>query len=457
VEFTVKEIAAVLRVPAASDVRITGWSVDSRTVQPGDLFFALRGPNHDGNAYLDQALGKGAVAAVAHPGHRSPARKQGDIVAPDILPVPDSLAALQDIAAWARNQWGLQVVGVTGSAGKTTTKDIIAAMLAVNMPIAKTIGNLNNHVGLPLSILRMPSNARVAVLEMAMNHAGEIRRLSEIARPNIGVVTNVGHAHMEAFDSIQAVAAAKRELIEALPSDGVAVLNSDDPLVVQFRDMHRGRTITFGLNAGADVRAENFEDTSGGISFSVDGVQFSSPLHGRHSVSNFLAGIAVAGLFGIQPGELTQVVRDIPPGPMRGERFLHNGILILNDCYNSNPDAARAMIDVLRDTQAGRRIAVLGEMLELGRWSEALHRGVGAYVAAQGIDVLVGIRGAASNLVDAAKEAGQAVNAAFFFSEPADAGVQLREIARAGDVILFKGSRGTHVERALESFLSPPS
>ena len=447
----------MLGVPATSNTRITGWSVDSRTVHPGDLFFALRGPNHDGNAYLDEALGKGAVAAVAHSRHCSPARKQGDIVAADILPVPDTLAALQDIAAWARDQWGGQVVGVTGSAGKTTTKDVIAAMLAVNMPIAKTIGNLNNHVGLPLSILRMPSNARVAVLEMAMNHPGEIRRLSEIARPNIGVVTNVGHAHMEAFDSIEAVAAAKRELIEALPPDGVAVLNFDDPLVLSFRNAHRGRTITFGLSAGADVRAENFEDTSDGISFSVDGVQFSSPLHGRHSVSNFLAGIAVAGLYGIRPRELTQVVRDIPPGPMRGERFLHNGILILNDCYNSNPDAARAMIDVLRDTQAGRRIAVLGEMLELGRWSGALHRGVGTYVAAQGIDVLVGIRGAASNLVDAAKEAGQAVNAAFFFPEPEAAGDQLRQIARAGDVILFKGSRGTHVERALERFLSPPS
>ena len=445
-EFTVKEIAAVLQVPATSDTRITGWSVDSRTVQPGDLFFALQGPNHDGNAYLDEAFRKGAVAAVAN------SQNSGEV-----LNVPDSLAALQNIAAWARHQWGGLIVGVTGSAGKTTTKDIIAAMLAINMPAAKTIGNLNNHVGLPLSILRMPSSARVAVLEMAMNHAGEIRRLSEIARPNIGVVTNVGHAHMEAFDSIEAVAAAKRELIESLPADGVAVLNFDDPLVLQFRHAHRGRTITFGLNPGAGVRAENVQYTSEGVTFSVDGVPFSSPLHGRHSILNFLAGIAVAGLFGIRPSELTDVVRDIPPGPMRGERFLHNGILILNDCYNSNPDAARAMIDVLRDTQAKRRIAVLGEMLELGRWSGALHRDVGSYVAAQGIDVLVGIRGAAGSLVDAAKEAGQAVNAAFFFEHPEDAGIELRKIARAGDVILFKGSRGTHVERALERFLAPPS
>jgi UDP-N-acetylmuramoyl-tripeptide--D-alanyl-D-alanine ligase len=457
VNFTIKEIAAVLRVPTTNDAQITGWSVDSRTVQPGDLFFALPGPNHDGNAYIDEGFRKGAVAAIAHPEHGSPARKQGDMAAGEVLTVPDTLAALQDLATWARNQWGGQVVGVTGSAGKTTTKDVIASMLALRMPVAKNIGNLNNHVGLPLSILRMLSDARVAVLELAMNHAGEIRRLSQIARPNIGVVTNVGHAHMEAFDSIEGIAAAKRELIEALPADGVAVLNFDDPLVLPFSEIHAGRTITFGFNAGAGIRATNFEDTSIGISFSVDGVQFTSPLHGRHSVSNFLAGIAVAGLFGIRPRELTEVVRGIPPGPMRGERILHNGILILNDCYNSNPDAARVMLDVLRDTQAKRRIAVLGEMLELGRWSGALHRGVGTYVAEQGIDVLVGIRGAASNLVDAAKEAGQAANAAFFFDDPATAGDQLRKIAQAGDVILFKGSRGTHVERALERFLSPPN
>jgi UDP-N-acetylmuramoyl-tripeptide--D-alanyl-D-alanine ligase len=455
VNFKVKEISAVLGTQATSEARITGWSIDSRTVQPGDLFFALRGPNHDGNAYLDQAFSKGATAAIANLESLNRAPQPG--VAGDILAVPDSLAALQHIASWARDQWAGQVVGVTGSAGKTTTKDVIAAMLAVSEPVSKTIGNLNNHIGLPISILRLPSDARVAVLEMAMNHAGEIRRLCEIAHPNIGVVTNVGHAHMEAFDSIQGVAAAKRELIEALPADGIAVLNADDPLVLTFRAAHRGRTVTFGLSPGSDVRGENVQQTEEGVRFTVDGVQFSSPLHGLHSVSNFLAGIAVAGLFGIRPQQLTQVVRDFPPGPMRGERILHNGILILNDCYNSNPDAARAMLDVLRDTQAKRRIAVLGEMLELGRWSGALHRDVGSYVAAQGIDVLVGIRGAASNLVDAAKEAGQAVNAAFFFERPEEAGDKLREIARPGDVILFKGSRGTHVERALERLLSPPS
>ncbi len=440
------EIGAVIGVPAAVDAPITGWSVDSRTIVSGDLFFALRGPHHDGNAYIDQAFQKGAVAAIANQPAQGP-----------VLLVADSLAALQDIARWARRQWAGEVIGVTGSSGKTSTKDVIAAMLAVRMPVGKTIGNFNNHVGVPLSILGLPADARVAVLEIGMNHAGEIRELSAIAQPRIGVVTNVGRAHMEAFHSIEEIAAAKRELIEALPSDGIAVLNADDPLAIRFRDAHPGRTITFGLNAGADVRAENLECASEGVRFRVGSAEFASSFLGRHGVLNLLAGMAVAGIYGIRPEQLTDVVSQLSPGSMRGQRLRHKGILILNDCYNSNPDAARAMIDVLRDTPAKRRIAVLGEMLELGRWSETLHREVGRYVAMTGINVLVGIRGAARYLVDSARESGQAVDAAFFFDDAAAAGDQLRKIAREGDVILFKGSRGAQVERALERFLSPPN
>jgi UDP-N-acetylmuramoyl-tripeptide--D-alanyl-D-alanine ligase len=448
VEFTVSEIGTVVGVRAASNARITGWSVDTRTVAQGDLFFALRGPNHDGNAYVDDALRKGAVAAIVD--EKIGSAREND----PVLVVPDSLVALQKIAAWARNQWNGEVVGVTGSAGKTSTKDVIAEMLAVKMPVAKTIGNFNNHVGVPLSILRLSAEARVAVLEIGMNHAGEIRDLAAIARPRIGVVTNVGHAHMEAFDSIEGVAAAKRELIEALPPDGIAVLNADDPLVARFGDVHKGRTITFGTNEGADVRAEQVEVTSAGVRFEVNRIRFESRLLGRHSVLNLLAGIAVAELYGIQPEQLTGVVSGLSAGSMRGQRFVHNDILILNDCYNSNPDAARAMIDVLRETPAKRRIAVLGEMLELGHWAESLHRDVGDYVANCGIDVLVGIRGAARYLVDAARQADHAVDAAFFFPDTTAAGDYLRQIARPGDVILFKGSRGTHVEQALERFLA---
>ena len=445
-------IRVAIGARTAIDARITGWSVDSRTVAQGDLFFALRGPNHDGNAYVADALRKGAVAAIID---EQDYLREND--SRPLLIVPNSLGALQQIAAWARNLWGGEVVGVTGSAGKTSTKDVIAEMLSVKMPVGKTFGNFNNHVGVPLSILRLPAAARVAVLEIGMNHAGEIRELSAIARPRIGVVTNVGHAHMEAFDSIEGVAAAKRELIEALPIDGVAVLNADDRLVIKFRDVHPGRTVTFGLSEGAEVRAEQVEYTTDGVRFQVKGVRFESRLMGRHSILNLLAGIAVASIYGIAPEQLIDVVSGLSAGSMRGQRFVHNDILILNDCYNSNPDAARTMIDVLRDTPAKRRIAVLGEMLELGRWAESLHRDVGSYVANCGIDVLVGIRGEARHLVDAAQEAGQAVDAAFFSPDTNAAGDYLREIARPGDVILFKGSRGTHVEQALERFLARPN
>ena len=440
------DVAQALGFRVESEARITGWSIDSRTVAPGDLFFALRGPNHDGNVYVDEVLRKGAVAAVANEGG-----------AGRVLVVPDTLEALQSMAIWALGRWGGEVIGVTGSAGKTSTKDVIAALLGSVMPVGKTIGNLNNHVGVPLSILRLPGEARVAVLEMGMNHGGEIRTLCAIAKPRIGVVTNVGHAHMEAFDSIEGVAAAKRELIESLPPDGVAVLNADDPLVSSFGAAHRGRTITFGIDSPADIRAEHVQVTDRGVSFTVDGVEFESSLVGRHSVSNILAGIAVASIYGIRPAQLTQIVKNLAASSMRGQRLVQDGVVILNDCYNSNPDAARVMIDVLRETPAKRRIAVLGEMLELGRWSESLHRDVGSYVARSGIDVLVGIRGAACHLVDAARQAGLAENAAFFFPDAEAAGEQLRRMARPGDVILLKGSRGTHVEHALERFLARPN
>ena len=432
--------------PQRVDRAITGWSVDSRSVQPGDLFFALRGPNHDGHQFVSQVLASGAAGAVVE--------AAAAIKLPNLLAVPDTLAALQTLAHWARARWGGRVVGVTGSAGKTTTKDAIAHLLAAELPVGKTVGNFNNHVGVPISILRLPGESRVAVLEMGMNHAGEIRELASIARPEIGVVTNVGHAHVEFFDSIEGVALAKRELIEALPADGVAVLNADDARVERFRDVHRGRTLTFGFSEQADVRAEQMQSGCEGTRFRSGGVDFETSLVGRHAVMNLLAALAVARIFEIPPARLRDAVRTFSIGKMRGERLQHNGVTIWNDCYNSNPDAARAMLDVLAGTPARRRIAVLGEMLELGHSAEALHRDVGRYVAERGIDVLVAIRGAAYAMVEGARRAGMSGGAAYFFEDPEVAGEFLREIVQPGDAVLFKGSRGVACERALEKLLS---
>lgn len=417
---------------------------------PGDVYFALRGPNFDGHEFVPAAIAGGASAVVVERGWSVPLPDSRS----SVLAVADTLKALQDLARWARDQWGGSVVGVTGSAGKTTTKDAIAHLLSSEMPVGRTIGNLNNHVGVPLSILRLPDEARVAVLEMGMNHAGEIRELAGIARPNIGVVTNVGYAHVEFFDSIEGVAAAKRELIESLPADGIAVLNADDSRVSRFRSVHSGRSITFGFSEGADVRAERAEFGADGSRFRALGVEYETSLTGRHGVMNLLAALAVATAFGIAPESLREAVRSFAVGKMRGEKLEHHGILVWNDCYNSNPEAARSMLDVLGAAPAGRRIAVLGEMLELGHAAQDLHRQVGRYAAQSGIDLLVGVRGHAREMIEAAQAAGLANGSAVFFEDPAEAGEFARGAARPGDAILFKGSRGVHVERALERFLS---
>jgi UDP-N-acetylmuramoyl-tripeptide--D-alanyl-D-alanine ligase len=437
------QIAEVLECESAVDLEVSGYSIDTRTLEPGDLFFALPGETHDGHDYVQAAFDKGAISAVV----------ERDIPGRPVLRVGDTLQALQTLGAWARQEWDQPVVGVTGSAGKTSTKDVIASLLSVGLNVGRTVGNYNNHIGVPLSILHLPDDAEVAVLEMGMNHAGELRQLADIAKPEIGVVTNVGYAHIEFFESIDGIAAAKRELIESLPKEGIAILNADDPRVARMGDLHHGKTIRFGLSEDADVHAQDVRFSEAGVRFRACGTNFETPLAGAHGVRNVLAGIAVAQVFGIAPDQLRDVVATLAPGKMRGERIVHKGITIINDSYNSNPDAVRSMVDVLRDLPARRKIAVLGEMLELGRWAEPLHRDIGRYVAECGISVLVGIRGAAQYMVDAAMNSGHAVDAAYFFEDAAQAGAALAGLAQPGDAVLFKGSRGTRVERALETFL----
>jgi len=419
---------------------VAGFSVDTRTQKPGDVYFALRGDNHDGHDYVAAALEKGAAAVVVERSCGNPPRE---------LVVANTEPALQDLGSWARAQWGGRVVGVTGSAGKTTTKDAIARLLETALPTGKTNGNFNNHIGVPLSLLRLPDTCTVAVIEMGMNHAGELRRLAGIARPDVGVVTNVGYAHAEFFESIDGIAAAKRELIEGLPRQGVAVLNADDSRVAAFASAHPGRSVTFGFSPEAEVRAEDAELSASGSRFRCLGVQFESAMPGRHAVLNLLAAIAVARVFEIPAEGLREAVASFSPGNMRGQQSLHRGIVVWNDCYNSNPEAARSMLDVLGETPAARRIAVLGEMLELGAAAEELHRQVGRHAAERGIDLLIGVRGAASAMVDAARQAGVE---AIFFDDPAEAGESARHAAHPGDAGLFKASRGVKVETALERF-----
>lgn len=447
--FTKKEIAGALdALYSGPDGTVRGWSIDSRTISAGDLFFAIRGPNHDGHAYVSQVLAKRAEAAVVD---HIP---EGCSDAAPLIVVDDVPLALQRLGSWARDRWGGSVVGITGSAGKTTTKEIVAALLATRLRTGKNAGNLNNHLGVPLSLLRLPCDSEVAVIEMGMNHGGEIAELASIARPQVAVVTNVGYAHIENFDSVDGIAAAKRELVESLTPEGVAVLNADDARVSGFAAVHSGRTITYAINHPAEVQAHDVSYSAEGCSFRVGNTFFRSRLTGRHGILNLLAGIAVASSYGIPAEELVEAAAAVEPGHMRGQRIHQNGIQHINDCYNSNPDAARAMVDVLADTPATRRIAVLGEMLELGRWSEPLHRELGRYVAGSGTNVLVGIRGAARHAVEAAIQAGFPAGAAYFFEQPVEAGEWVKGLAQPGDAILWKGSRGTRVELALERFMS---
>ena len=325
------------------DALVEGYSIDSRTIRPGELFFAIRGEKRDGHEFIEAALEKGAVAAVAS---RGPSRNGGQL-----LLVADPKMALQQVAARARERFRGRVVAITGSNGKTTTKEITAALLAARFLVAKSEGNLNNDLGLPLSLLRMDEQAAVAVLELGMNHPGEIRALAAIARPEVGVVTNVNPVHLEFFRSVQEIAAAKRELIESLPPRGAAVLNADDVRVRAFARTFPGRIVTFGIESAADIRAVGIEDRGPeGTRFWLERSQqeFETPLAGRHSLYNVLAGLATACALGIDPGSLVETVRKLAPARMRGEIAEIRGIRIINDCYNSNPRAAEAMLDLDR-------------------------------------------------------------------------------------------------------------
>ncbi len=431
------------------DQKVAGYSIDTRTVREGELFFAIRGSGRDGHDYVRTALDRGACAAVV----RSEWAAENEGIGP-VLAVKEPFDALGTAARQARRRWGGPLAAVTGSNGKTTTKDLIAAMLATKYRVAKSAGNLNNELGLPLSLLRFDEEADVGVAEMGMNHAGEIRRLAGMAEPTVGVVTNVNAVHLEHFSSLDEIASAKRELIEELPSEGTAVLNSDDPRVARFREKFAGKTVTFGLKMDADFKAVDI-DTLGaaGVRFRLDagGERFESSLPGRHNVSNILAALATASVFDVDAGDARAVVLDFQPRGMRGEVLRFGGVTVLNDCYNSNPRALEEMLTVLRETPARRRVAVLGDMLELGPESAALHYEAGRKVAEAGVDVLGAVGQHAGEMMAGAVENGLSRDSAFPFDETAAAGTFLAETISAGDTVLLKASRGVGLERALEA------
>ena len=437
-------------VPQAGAHLAQGYSIDSRTLAPGELFFAVRGERFDGHDFVAAAVERGAIAAVVS--RARVAMLPDAALAVPLLIADDPLLALQALAAHVRRQWGRKVIGVTGSAGKTTTKEAIAAALGARFRVLKSQGNLNNAFGLPLQLLRLEPEHDFAVVEMGMNHAGEIAALARIATPDWGVVTNVGTAHMENFPEGQAgIARSKFELVASLPAGGVAFLNCDDVYVSQFGRDFAGKAVYFGSGPCADPQILVVGEDESGIQVRYRSGRREADLTlrmlGAHNALNAMAGLAVAREAGVDEEAAAAALGQLTAGDKRGQILEIGGATILNDSYNSNPEALRSMIRTLAARAAQRRILVAGEMLELGEQAPQLHVACGKAAADAGLDVVVGVRGNAQHLAAAACWGGVA---SLFLPDAETAGKWLVENLQEGDVVLVKGSRGVRLERAIE-------
>jgi UDP-N-acetylmuramoyl-tripeptide--D-alanyl-D-alanine ligase len=439
--------------------RLAGVSIDSRTIRAGELFVAIHGPTHDGHDHVAAALECGAMAAVvAEPLlSRYPGWLQDRC-----LTVPDTLEALHRLARAVRKEWGKKICGITGSVGKTTTKEIVAALLGSKLRVLKSEGNFNNEFGLPLTLFRLEETDDVAVLEMGMSFPGELKRLAAIALPDVAIETRVSPAHLLNFASVDQIALAKRELIEGLQgSNSVAVLNADDARVAAMAEAAPGRVIFFGVDKPAEFAAEEIEDRGAlGSSFTLvhraRRTRMELPLPGRHVVWNALAAIAAASVWNIGATEAQGVLRGLHTPSMRGEliRFT-SGFALINDSYNSSPAALQAMINLLGATPGyRRRILAAGEMRELGPSSQGLHREAGEHAAKTGkVDFVIGVQGDAEQIVEGAVAVGVPRSQTKFFTTPAQAADFLAEFVQPDDLLLVKGSRSVKMERIVEALL----
>ena len=458
-QWTVGKIGQTLGAAAPSESArrpVAGFSIDSRTIEAGQCFFAVKGPRFDGHDFVAPALERGAAVCVVREERRA---SYPSAIGKSLIGVPDTLQALHTLARAARHRWGRPVIGITGSTGKTTTKDMVAALLATRYRVLKSEGNLNNEYGLPLSLLRLSEEHELAVLEMAMAHKGELAKLCALAEPNLGVVTNVAPVHLEFFSSVEEIAEAKRELIQGLQPPATAVLNADDARVSSFAQGFAGRVVRFGTEKAAEVRAENVDDRGlAGSEFDlvVGGKheRISLGLPGRQHISNALAAAAAASMFQVEPAQAREALAGFEPRPLRGQRIqFEQGFTVVNDAYNSNPVALASMAEALsRTPEAKRRLLVAGEMKELGAGAAELHRQAGEKIAALGnIDFLAGVGGTARHLIAGATAAGMPEERAKFFASKQDMGDWLCRTVRAGDWVLLKGSRAIELETLLET------
>jgi UDP-N-acetylmuramoyl-tripeptide--D-alanyl-D-alanine ligase len=438
---------------------MAGVSIDSRSIRRGELFVAIHGPRNDGHDYVADVLESGAVAAVvAEPVvSRYPGWLQDRCIT-----VPDTLGALHSLARAVRKEWGKKICGITGSVGKTTTKEILAALLGAKLRVLKTDGNFNNEYGLPLTIFRLDETHDAAVLEMGMSFPGELKRLAAIANPDVAIETRVAPAHLMNFSSVEEIARAKRELVEGLNGkNSLAVLNADDARVAAMAGVAPGRVMFYGVEKPAEYRAEDIEDRGAlGSAFTLvhknQRTRMEMSLPGRHVVANALAAIAAASEWNVGVEDAQRVLPNLRTPSMRGEliRFT-NGFALINDAYNSSPAALQAMSSLLAATPGfQRRILAAGEMRELGPLSAQLHREGGESAARTGkIDFVIGVQGDALQLVEGAIAAGVPRAQTKFFGTPENAAEFLTGFVKPGDLLLVKGSRSVKMERIVEALL----
>ena len=414
----------------------TGINTDTRSLKPGEVFVALRGEKFDGHGFVATAIEKGAIAAIVDGQYR------GNL---PVLQVRDTLQAYQQIAAWWRSQFHIPVIGVTGSVGKTTTKELIAAVLATQGNVLKTHANFNNEIGVPKTLLGLNADRDFAVIEMAMRGKGEIALLTQIARPTVGVITNIGTAHIERLGSEEAIAQAKCELLAEMPQDSVAILNYDNSrLISTANTVWQGRTITYGLEGG-DIHGELLDPQT----LRVAGLELPLPLPGRHNAVNFLAALAVAKVLQIDWSVLeTRLIVDMPSG--RSQRYeLANDVVILDESYNAAPEAMLAALQLLAQTPGKRHIAVLGAMKELGERSLELHQQVGTMARQLNLDLLLVLVDGTDAEAIAQSAAGIPVEC---FTTHAELVERLKLGVQEGDRILFKAAHSVGLDRVVEQF-----
>ncbi len=452
-ELTLKEVAQACHGTLAAEyeaVTVTGVQSDSRKVQPGDLFVALKGEKADGHAFLAAAAGLGAKAAlVTHP---------AEAQIPQIV-VEDTLRAYGDLAAYYRRLLGVTVVGITGSVGKTTTKEMTACVLSHTYRTARTEGNHNNNLGLPMTIMDMPADTEAAVLEMGMNHYGEMAYLTAIAQPDIAVITNIGTMHIEHLGSREGILQAKLEIFRSVPESGVAVFNGDEPLLWNIRAVGKHKKYYFGVeNSACDVVASEIEELPDGMRFVVSGFgqrfEVFVPALGRHTVYNALAAITVGLLMKVPAEGIQSRLSTFHNTGMRQKIYERDGFTIIEDCYNAGPESTEAALEILagfRTRTNGRCIAVLGDMLELGARSAAEHYRIGRIAAAR-VDALYTYGHNSERMVSGAITGGMKQKAVEHFQTHEELAHMLKLRAKPGDVILFKGSRGMQMEKALALF-----